>query len=123
MCRPGRSAAAVVLGVSGAYLDNARDTTLRERAALVAERVRLTPSGVRLDGAAPFPIEGGTAAYLFDAHGRLVGRVLGPRAVPPQPGVGGALTAGRGGFHTEGTVASTCRCCATAGAKCVAWYR
>ncbi len=93
---------AVILVVVGAYLCDARDTTLRERAALLSDRVRLTTSGVRLGGVGTFPIEGGTAAYLFDAQGRLVGRVVGPRAVPPQPGVRAALAVGRGGFRTDG---------------------
>jgi len=92
---------AVILVVVGAYLGDARDTTLRERAALVAARVRPTAVGVRL-GDDAFPIERGTAAYLFDARGRLVGRVVGPRAVPPQPGVRAALAVGRGGFRTDG---------------------
>jgi len=94
---------AVILVVAGAYLVDARDTTLRERAALVAARVRPTAAGVRLGGADAFPIERGTAAYLFDAQGRLVGRVVGARAVPPQPGVRAVLAAGRGGFRTTGT--------------------
>src|SRR5438128_2207541 len=85
---------AVILMVAGAYLNNARDTTLRERAALLTDRVRPTAAGLRLGGAGAFPLEGGTAAYLFDARGRLVGRVVGERAVPPQPGVRDALAAG-----------------------------
>jgi len=96
--------ASVLLVVVGAYFGNALDTTLRERAALLSDRVRLTSSGPRLGGIGTFPIEGGTAAYLFDARGRLVGRVVGPRAVPPQPGARDALAAGRGGFLTVGKV-------------------
>jgi heavy metal sensor kinase len=94
----------VVLVVVGAYLGNARDTTLRERAVLVGASVHPGVAGLHLSGAGAFPIEEGTAVYLFDARGRLVGRVAGARAVPPQPGVRGVLAAGRGGFSTAGKV-------------------
>jgi signal transduction histidine kinase len=95
---------AVLLVVVGAYMGNGRDTTLRERAALIADRVRMTSAGVRLGDTGAFPIERGTAAYLFDGRGRLVGWVVGPRTVPPQPGVRDVLTMGRGGFGTVGKV-------------------
>ena len=95
--------AAAFWGVRHSLMDG-MDAALRARASTVLSQIDVDAGGLRFTGEDAPRADAEMGVYLFDGRGRLLHRIAGSQALPPQPGALGPALHGGSGYATLGSL-------------------